>query len=179
MTFPQTFMCFDDLGSFEKHWSGVLSDGPLVSCVIRSVGYVWEEDPRCPARSSQPAGFLPSGHTVSGPGVQVLPLPAGTLGSAPGLRCPAKGRWFLWPREGDPGLRGQPSRRLAALRIVDSSEQAWVPFFSRSPSSRGLISRFPMPVTQGARPHSPPATPWHAWGGTLEPGGPRAVFRGP
>ena len=35
MTFPQTFMCFDDLGSFEKHWSGVLSDGPLVSCVIR------------------------------------------------------------------------------------------------------------------------------------------------
>ena len=93
-------------------------------------------------------------------------LPAGTLGSAPGLRCPAKGRWFLWPREGDPGLRGRRSRRLAALRTADSSEPAWVSFFSRSPSSRGLISRFPMPVTQGARPwaasrlaptpHSPP-----------------------
>ena len=99
-------------------------------------------------------------------GLTAATLLAGTLGSAPGLRCPAKGRWFLWPREGDPGLRGRRSRRLAALRTADSSEPAWVSFFSRSPSSRGLISRFPMPVTQGARPwaasrlaptpHSPP-----------------------
>ena len=61
VTFAQTFICFGDLGSFEEHWPGLLSDAPLVSCVIRlgQGDKFWRKTQDVQPISFTARGFLP------------------------------------------------------------------------------------------------------------------------
>lgn len=89
---------------------------------------------------SQPAGFRLSGHCFRSRSAG-LPAASWNPGLRPGLQISPKG-------VGDLGLIGRPSRRRGSFEDpagVGSILQVL-------PASCGLISRFPLPVTQRSRP---------------------------